>query len=110
MEGSMATDDNDAEEEDEEEEAGPAGVAGEALGDTGSPGLSDETSGGFNVPLNLLGGAKGLLLNDGRRSADMSGSPPCEMLSSGRVRSSGPRESWNEAICVLTGNDMRLLK
>lgn len=113
VDGSMATEDKELEEVDAD--AVPAVAAGVALGETGSPGLRGDTSSGFNEPFDallllLLGAKKGLLLNEGRRCAERSDSPPCEMLPSVRMRSSGPRESWKEAICVLMGSDMRLLK
>lgn len=109
-EGSMAVEDSDPDEE-ELEMVAAAGAAGDALGDTGSPTLVGEASSEVLAPLEaLLGVEKGLLLNEGRRKADKGDSPPCEMLSSVRVRSSPPRVSWNEAICVLMGSDMRLLK
>lgn len=92
--------------------AAAAAAAGEARGETGSPGRATVLSKGVSDPLDGLAFApkKGLLLNDGRRNAATFASLPCEMLSSARVRSSTPRESWNDAICVPIGNDMRLLK
>lgn len=108
--GSMAADDKEP--DDEDVEAVPAAAAGEARGDTGSPGFAVEASVGVSEPFEglLLGAKKGLLLNDGRRKAATLVSLPCEMLSSVRMRSSTPRESWKELIWVLMGNDMRLLK
>lgn len=109
----MATDDRDPDEE--EAEVVPAGAAGEARGDTGSPAFAAEAgsvgvSDPFDGLLLLLVAKNGLLLNEGRRKAATFDSLPCEMLSSVRMRSSTPLESWKEAICVLIGNDMRLLK
>lgn len=115
IDGSIATDDRELLEEDDEVVL-PTVVAGDALGDTGSPGLRPDASSGLSDPFDALllllpaVPEKGLLLKDGRRSAAKLDSPVCEMLSSVRMRSSGPRDSWKEAIWVLMGNDIRLLK